>query len=517
MPTSTHAPQLKTTQGTPTQGTPGGAPHPLAVLVVEDSEADYDLLVMLLAGANYDLRTERVDDETGMREALARGGWDLVISDHRLPRFSAHAALATLQSSGTDVPFLIVSGAIGEDVAVDAMLAGADDYVMKSRLARLVPAIERSLRNAEARRRRREAEDKLRDSEARLRALAANLPGMLFQLQYEGVGRLPHFVFVSEGARGLLERAPQDLLADFDAFWALLHEADREPLREAFETAARDGARLGWEGRLATAESATMHWVRLAASPLREVDGAQVWDGLLTDVTALKHAEDGLRVSHEQLRALSAHLERAKEAERTRIAREIHDDIGGTLTGLRADIAWLRRRSDGDAVMQEKLLAMGALLDTAMDASTRIARDLHPPILDFGLVAAIQWQAADFQKRTGVECRLLCEDPHIALAENRATAVFRIFQELLTNVTKHAQARCVDVKLLAGGGDLILEVTDDGRGLAVTDRVKRGSYGIRGMQARAVELGGELELVSHSPAGTRATLVLPLAEAEAPR
>lgn len=351
--------------------------RPLHVLVVEDSEADYELLLRLLAGANYALDAERVEDEPAMRAALARGGWDLVISDHRLPRFSATAALATLHACHADLPFLIVSGAIGEDAAVDAMLAGADDYIMKSRLGRLVPAIERSLRNAEARRRRREAE--------------------------------------------------AEVLA-----------------------------------------------------------------------------------SSEELRALSAHLEQAKEEERARIAREIHDDIGGTLTGLKADLAWLGKRFAAEPQIMEKLASMGALIDSAVSASVRIARDLRPPLLDFGFVPAIQWQAQDFQRRTGVRLRVEWEDEEIELEPARATAVFRIFQELLTNVTKHAAATEVAVRLLTGGGELLLEVADNGRGIAEADQRKRGSYGIRGMRERARELAGRLEIVGEPGHGTRASLAMPL-------
>jgi signal transduction histidine kinase len=376
LPTETAATTTDTRAGDPRPAV-AAAPRPLHVLIVEDSESDYELLVMLLSGASFQVTAERVEDERSMRDALARDKWDLVISDHRLPQFSAHAALATLNARGTDVPFLIVSGSIGEDAAVEAMLAGADDYVMKSRLGRLVPAIERSLRNAEARRKRREAEAEL----------------------------------------------------------------------------------LG---------------------------------------------------SREELRALSAHLEEVKEEERARIAREIHDDIGGTLTGLKADIVWFRKRFAGDPQVMDKLASMAALLDSAVTASVRIARDLRPPVLDLGFVAAIQWQAQDFQRRTGLRLRLECEDTHIEIDSRRATAAFRIFQELLTNIAKHAGAAEVSVRLLAGGGELLLEVADDGCGIDEADRRRRGSYGIRGMQERVRELHGRLDIVRRPEGGTRATLSLPL-------
>jgi signal transduction histidine kinase len=350
----------------------------LRALVVEDCEEDFLLLQHHLMSAGFNLRAERVEDERNMRRALAADQWDIVLADHHLPRFSARHALVTLQAHGADLPFIILSGAIGEDAAVEAMLAGADDYVMKSRMARLVPAIERSIAAAEARRERRDAE--------------------------------------------------AQLLA-----------------------------------------------------------------------------------SREELRALSAHLEQAKEAERSRIAREIHDDIGSTLTGLKADLAWLKKRFGADTIVMEKLAGMAELLDGTMQASVRIARDLRPPVLDFGFVPAIQWQAEDFQRRTGVRCRVTCDDEDLDVPSDRATAAFRVFQELLTNVAKHSGAREVSVAVHATAGMLQLEVMDDGRGVADAEVRKRDSYGIRGMIERARELGGEFEIAGMPTSGTHARLRLPLA------
>jgi len=486
--------------------------RPLRVLVVEDAEADYELVLHALRRARYDVHALRVEDEHAMREALVHDRWDLVISDHRLPTFSASAALHTLQSSGLDLPFIIVSGAIGEDVAVEAMQSGADDYILKDRLARLIPAVERCLKASEARMRQREAEAALRESESRLRAITANLPGMLFRVHTDEEGIPQAFTYASEAAERLFGVAPQALLDSPHSLHRLIHEADRLRFDTALAHAALARSRLHWEGRAAPRpghDEEGERWVQIEASP-RECDTpGLVWDGLISDISALKQAQADVYASRDELRRLSGHLERAKEQERARIAREIHDDIGGTLTGLRADLAWIKKRFGADPLMAEKLESMGALLDSAMQASVRIARDLRPPILDFGFGAAIEWQAKDFQKRTGVACRFRCEgdaEPDT----DRATAVFRIFQELLTNIAKHAQATQVEVTMQSDGRMLRLEVLDDGIGLAESDRSKRGSYGIRGMIERACELDGRL--VFHRPprGGTRALLELPL-------
>jgi signal transduction histidine kinase len=486
----------------------------LRVLVVEDSEADFELLQMLLENAALSAHCRRIEDEPEMRAALAESSWDIVIADHRLPRFSARAALSTLQSVRPEIPLIVVSGSIGEDAAVEAMRAGADDYVMKSRLARLVPAIQRSLRAAEVRRSRADAETRFRESEARLRALAANVPGILLQIDLGAHGAAPRILYASEGATRLLELSPADMVADADALLRQIEPPDLARLRAAFLEAAPQRAPIAWEGRARSLIAQKMLWLRLVASPRPAQLGdlhVEVWDGIAIDVTALKEAEAMILASGEELRALGAHLERVKEHERERIAREIHDDIGGTLTGMRADLAWLRRRLGADPQATEKLAGLDALLDSAMDASVRIARDLRPPALDLGITGAMQWQLADFGRRTGIACSFSAEGGEVELAPDCAIAAFRIFQELLTNISKHAGASEVSVLLAASREQFALEVRDNGRGIAPGEERKLGSFGIRGMHVRAHEFGGTFGISPATAGGTLASLHMPVA------
>ena len=154
---------------------------------------------------------------------------------------------------------------------------------------------------------------------------------------------------------------------------------------------------------------------------------------------------------------------------------------------------------------------MGTLLGSAVEASVRIARDLRPPILDHGFVDALEWQARDFQKRTGIRCRFAASDESLELEPNAAVAVFRIVQELLTNITKHAKAKEVNISLATTPVTVQLEVIDDGIGIAAKDRGKRDSFGLRGMIERAREFDGELVIAPGPGGGTRAVLTLPRA------
>ena len=207
---------------------------------------------------------------------------------------------------------------------------------------------------------------------------------------------------------------------------------------------------------------------------------------------------------------LASHIERVKEEERAHVAREIHDDLGGTLTAAKIDLAWMRGRLRPEqSALAEKADAMEALLDSAIEATGRISRSLRPVVLDYGVSAAIEWQVKEFRKRMGITCDFVCSRDDIVLDRELSTALFRIFQETLTNIAKHAGASHVDISLEDDGNSVLLTVTDDGRGIDPGDMHKSGSYGIRGMRERADFLGGTIDISGASGAGTQVRVSLP--------
>ena len=235
-----------------------------------------------------------------------------------------------------------------------------------------------------------------------------------------------------------------------------------------------------------------------------------MWDGIAIDVTPQKRAEEELRASREELRELSSYQTRVREDERATIAREIHDDIGSTLTGVKFELAWLKGQHAGDAELSRHFEQMDQLVDAVILSSTRIMHNLRPGILDEGIVAALDWQARTFQQRTGVPCLFVSSHDDIALEPDAAIVLFRVCQEALNNVAKHAGASRVDVNLVAGDGELVLEVVDDGRGVAGVDLAKRGHFGLRGMRERALALGGGVDIARRARGGTAVTLRVPI-------
>jgi signal transduction histidine kinase len=359
---------------------PGGdvCPRPGAVLQIlhlEDSEDDHALVVLQLHRAGLAARLQRVETLAAFEAALP-GGWDAILSDYNLPGFTGLDALACLRLSGHVLPFILVSGQIGEDMAVEAMRSGASDYLLKHNLTRLVPALERAIEANESRR-------------ARI-------------------------------------------------------AADRE-----------------------------------------------------------------LALSRQRLSELAQHLQTSIEQERTAIAREIHDDVGGSLTAVKFDLAWIERRS-GDAQVRERVRSALDTVIHAIEASQRIMHNLRPAILEQGLVAALQWMTAGFERRTGIVT--VFRTSHDVLPDLPAAVAlvaYRTAQEALTNVHKHARASRVSVDLSLAHDVLSLEVADDGRGIGHGALAKPRSFGLRGLHERASTVDGWVD-VSSSPQGTTLILSVPL-------
>ena len=356
------------------------------LLVVEDSELDYELLLAILgrdqALTGLRVRAQRVEDEAGMRAALAAGPVDAVVTDHNLPRFDSFAAIKTAKQFDEDLPVLVLSGEMAEDLAVTALHAGADDFILKARMFRLAPALRRSLQAAEARRSARRQTLALAESEAKLHAL-------------------------------------------------------------------------------------------------------------------------------------TQHLERVKEEERRLIAREIHDDIGTTLTALKFELTRLARELDSRSSAAPSINAMQELLAHAVTASDRIQHDLRPPVLDAGLVAALQWLVQGFRNRTGVTTEFESNREEVDIAPDRAAALYRVAQEALANVAKHAHASRVSLQLFAAADEVSLEVADNGVGFDTHGLGSTPGFGVRGLVERARGFGGWAEVNSTTGRGTTVMFSIPPGLAEA--
>jgi len=358
----------------------------------------------------------------------------------------------------------------------------------------------------------------MKDDERQSRVIVSHAPGMVFQyvLREDGRYTMP---FVSDQCANVLGISVETLQANPALFEEIILWKDRKSLRESRARSAAGLATWNWEGRLWIESYHDLKWVSLRASPRREKGVGVIWEGIIINITQSRQRETELKESHERLKEVSSHIIAAREHERISIAREIHDDLGGNLTAIKIDLDWLARNACSGAsgirdntAFVAKIRTVSQMVDRTMDSIQRISRDLRPGIMDFGIAAAIEWEAGEFSKRLGIPCDVVGTQQDIELEQDVAISVFRIFQEALTNIAKHGHASHTWVTLDVdySRGELELEVRDDGSGIMPADASKFSSFGIRGMIERAGLLDGKLTVSGMPGRGTTVHLSIPL-------
>ena len=352
----------------------------LRILHLDDDPFDAELIKSTLEGEGIDCKIIRVETRSHFVAAVERGGFDIIFADYSLPGFDGISALAIAKIRCPSMPFIFISGAMGEELAIETLKSGATDYVLKSRISRLVPSVRRALNEAKERSERRKA--------------------------------------VKE-----------------------------------------------------------------------------------------------LKKSHEQLRNLADHLQVVREEERTWIAREIHDELGQALTAFKIDLSEMEERLTANQsieTLRELVRTDLALVNETIQTVKRLCTQLRPALLDhLGLGAALEWQAEDFQKRNAIECEVNLIPEDIIVDEKYSTSLFRIFQESLTNVLRHAKATKVTATLSDKGGSIVLEIADNGVGITTENLSKANSFGLLGMRERVQICNGEVRIIGSQYAGTTITVIIP--------
>jgi len=355
---------------------------------------------------------------------------------------------------------------------------------------------------------RKRAENSLHESEERFRQLAENVQEVFWMCTPD----FKRTLYVSPAYERLWGHSREDAYRDIQSVFDTIHPEDW-PRVERLIAEAKD--EFSFEYRIIRPDG-SIRWFWSRGFPIRDQTG-QIYrfGGVVADITERREAAEQLKITNHRLRALSASVHRAREEEGTRIAREIHDELGSALTSLKWDLEGLHKllsnaEADGSAA-RAKLEDMMRVADATIIAMRRIASDLRPSVLDdLGLVDAIEWQAKNFQARTGIHCHTDSTLDQANLNREESTSVFRILQEALTNIMRHAQATRVEIAMAEQPEEFILTIKDDGEGLPEEVQSRKPSLGLLGMKERAHLLGGSVDVTSGvGGRGTTVTVRVP--------
>ena len=472
---------------------------PLRILCLENDLADAELVQDTLETEGIACKLTRVEAECDFRAALQQGGFDLILADYTLPSFDGLSALRMVRQQLPDVPFIFVTGTLGEEVAIEALKMGATDYVFKTRLSRLVPAVQRALREVAERVERQKAEEALRRNERELRQVIETIPAMVWTALPDGSNASINsrwMEYTGSSATGLGWQSavhPDDLKRHMDAFFA--SSAAGLPLEGEVRFRRVDGE---------------YRWFLVRGMPLRDEQGNILkWYGIVTDIEDRKRAEE-------------ARLEE-RVRERTRIARELHDTLLQSAHGV------LLRFQTVSQLLPDRPAEAKERLDNAIDETANFiteARDAVQGLRDStvqsnDLALAIstlgqelRTDSANHQPAFRVAVEGEVRNLHPIVRDE----IYKIAAEALRNGFRHSQARGIEVEIRYDNEQFRLRVRDDGKGIdpAILSRQGgQGHYGLPGMRERATLIGGKLVVWSEVDAGTEVELRVPASTAYA--
>jgi two-component system sensor histidine kinase UhpB len=481
----------------------------LDILIIEDIVHDAELLEEELRIGGIAFTSRRIQTREAFLRELRHGPPDIVLSDFTLPEFDALDALQILRKLHVDVPFILVTGTRSEEVAVECIREGADDYILKASLKRLPTSITNALQKKAIEQARLRAEDALRRSEEQYRLIAENTRDLISLMDVDG-----RFLYASPSHQASLGYVPEELAGT--ELIQLVHPDDRTAVRVAWEQALQHQESRVVEVRVRHVNGdyrifeSVGNWIfDSKGQPQRAVI-------LSRDITRRKEAE-------ETLRELPRLIREAQEAERRRVARELHDSVIQILSSVKFRLQTVEERLiDEDQGAWRDTLKAKAHLEKAIQEVRRISRNLRPSELDdLGLAPAVRSLCSEFSERTGVKVELAILNLPQSIPDDIELNLYRIIQESLGNIEKHSSATRVSIRLAREGPILRATIGDNGRGFdPAAPRGKKSKprgMGLVDMQERAGLLGGSCQLRSTPGSGTEILVEMPLKLTDNPK
>lgn len=482
----------------------------VAVLLVEDSPTD----ALIIGEALIDISefNPTLTHAESLAEALAhakRTRFDVVLLDLGLPDGNGIDTFRRFRQVTPDTPVLVLTGLADISVGLVAIQEGAQDYVLKREIEAAL--LSRAIRYALERHRALTA---LAASEERFQLAVGGASAGLWDWNLR-TGDM----YLSAHFREIVGHDEDELPNEMRAHYDIIHPDDVERVMLALRAHTQDRHPYDIEYRVRT-RSGEYRWVQSRAQALWDASGAAYrMVGWIMDVTDRRRADEALRESTEELQRLSANIQHIREEEKTRIARELHDDLGQLLTALKIDMTHFEEKIEEkiDDASAGALRNIYGLIDQLVGSVRRIAADLRPVMLDdLGPIPAIDWFIHEFSARHGIAVHAQLDVNEVAFNRDSGTEVFRMVQEGLMNIARHSGASTAEIEIARDEPFCVVKIRDNGRGALPDGRRSRKSFGLLGMRERAARLGGELSVATAPGEGFALTVTLPLAVVEAP-
>jgi two-component system, NarL family, sensor histidine kinase UhpB len=478
----------------------------LKILILEDVPADAELMEEELTESGIAFVSKCVTTKTSFIGALQECSPEIILSDYSLPSFDGLSALKIAREKCPDIPFIFVSGALGEERAIELLKKGATDYVLKDRLSRLGPAVSRALAEVEERNERQRVENALKESEVRYRTI------------FENTGTAT--IIVDEDTTIVLANRQFERLSGFSrsevegkiSWTEFVLENDREKVNDINQPPGNNFKMPsnGYEFRIINRQGDTLDMLaNIAAIPLTKRSVMS-----LLDISTLKKAEKKILASNEMLRSLTSELVMTEERERRRIAVDLHDNIGQTLALTKIKLGSILAEVSISGLTEPLEEIMG-MIDQSIQQTRSLMRELSPSVLyELGFTAAIEWLSEQIQGQHGLQISLINDIKTLKIDKEVQILLFRAIRELLLNVVKHARAKEAYISLQKSGGNIVVKVSDNGVGFdtSQTSQISKqtGGFGLISIQERIKHIGGYFEIKTGKGHGACITLVAPL-------
>ncbi len=499
---------------------------PMHILILEDNGADVELMKRELRKAGLNFTAQWAQDKGAFTAALETSAPDLILADYSLPGFDGLTALTLARQRWTDVPVIIVSGAIGEEVAIETVKAGAIDYVLKQRLSRLGPVVHRALAEARERAEKRRAEEALRQSEERFRLLVEGVQDYAI-LMLDPQGQIASWNVGAERLEGW--SGPEVIGRHFSLFYAPADQESGRP-QQALEQAVAEG-RYEEQGERVR-KNGQRFWADVVITALRDENGRLYGFAKITrDITERKQAEEALHEANatleskvaqrtaeleyraRQLQKLTLELSEAEDRERKRLAEILHDDLQQILAAAKFHLNVVRSRIKHDPSLQTKADQIDHMLKDAIDKSRALSHELSPAVLHHGDFAdALVWLGGQIHAKHGLLVHVAASGKVELQSDALKAFLYKAAQELLFNVVKHARIHEARIRVRRLGRCVCLSVSDRGQGFDPQELRATAGFGLFSLRERIELLGGRMKIKSAQGTGSTFHIVVPEGE-----